>query len=430
MNDSIWNNFNEYGQKVTSDMEVDTLVIGGGLCGVLCAYYLKEAGKEVILVEADKLGNGITKNTTAVVSSLQDVMYQDRVKKIGFEKAKEYLDATTFAINEYQMLAEKFDFDYEEISNFMYNEKYNNKLKKEHALLNEMGFISFYNAANELPFKVKEILEFKHQAQINPLKLILELEREIEYFTNTKIIEIVDNVAFTGQYYIKAKNIIIATQFPFFKLKGLFGLKMYQKKSYVISFKTQKLMKDSYIGIKQGNYYFRKYNDEMIIGACDIKTGYQNEGFSAIENLINAEYEDAVITHKWTNQDNITLDDIPYIGKIDKGLYVATGFNMWGMTSSILAAFIIKNLIINGHSKYEKLFDPKRKLYKKQLNKNIKNAIKHLLTFNQKRCTHLGCALRYNASEDTYECPCHGSKYDKNGKVLVGPALKDLKKDK
>ena len=159
MNDSIWKNFNEYGQKVTADMEVDTLVIGGGLCGVLCAYYLKEAGKEVILVEADKLGNGITKNTTAVVSSLQDVMYQDRVKKIGFEKAKEYLDATTFAINEYQMLAEKFDFDYEEISNFMYNEKYNNKLKKEHALLNEMGFISFYNAANELPFKVKEILE-------------------------------------------------------------------------------------------------------------------------------------------------------------------------------------------------------------------------------------------------------------------------------
>ena len=261
MNDSIWKNFNEYGQKVTADMEVDTLVIGGGLCGVLCAYYLKEAGKEVILVEADKLGNGITKNTTAVISSLQDVMYQDRVKKIGFEKAKEYLDATTFAINEYQMLAEKFDFDYEEISNFMYNEKYNNKLKKEHALLNEMGFISFYNVENELPFKVKEIIEFKHQAQINPLKLILELEREIEYFTNTKIIEIVDNVAFTGQYYIKAKNIIIATQFPFFKLKGLFGLKMYQKKSYVISFKTQKLMKDSYIGIKQGNYYFRKYNE-------------------------------------------------------------------------------------------------------------------------------------------------------------------------
>lgn len=430
MNDSIWKNFNEYGQKVTSDMEVDTLVIGGGLCGVLCAYYLKEAGKEVILVEADKLGNGITKNTTAVVSSLQDVMYQDRVKKIGFEKAKEYLDATMFAINEYQMLAEKFDFDFEEINNFMYNEKYNNILKKEHDLLKEMGFISFYNVENELPFKVKEILKFTHQAQINPLKLILELEREIEYFTNTKIIEIVDNVAFTGQYYIKAKNIIIATHFPFFKLKGLFGLKMYQKKSYVISFKTQKLMKDSYIGTKQGNYYFRRYNDEMIIGACDIKTGYQNEGFSAIENLINAEYEDAVITHKWINQDNITLDDIPYIGKIDKGLYVATGFNMWGMTSSILAAFIIKNLIINGHSKYEKLFDPKRKLYKKQLNKNIKNAIKHLLIFNRKRCTHLGCALRYNASEDTYECPCHGSKYDKNGKVIVGPALKDLKKNK
>lgn len=428
MDESIWNNFNEYGQKVTADMEVDTLVVGGGITGVLCAYFLKKAGVEVILVEADRLASGITKNTTAVISAAQDVLYQDRLKKVGFKKAKEYLEANLDAIKEYQNLSLKYDFDFEEINNIIYNEKYNNKLYQEWELLQSMDYQTEYNAEIELPFAVKENLKYSNQAQINPLKLIYHLSKEIEYFTNTKIIEICDNVAFTEKYKIMAKRIIVATHFPFYKFKGFFASKMYQKKSYVISFKTKRISKDAYLGIKAGSYYFRTYNDEMIIGACDIRTGYQNEGFRAIENLIKAEYKDAVITHKWINQDIITLDDMPYIGLLDKGLYVATGFNMWGMTSAMLSAKLLTDLIARGNSKYESLFDPKRKPYSKQLRKNIKHAVKNLLTFRKKRCTHLGCALKYIDSEEVYECPCHGSKYDKNGKVIIGPALKDLKK--
>ena len=115
MRESIWENFTENGQKLSSDIEVNTLVIGGGICGVLCAYYLKKQGVDAILVEKNKLGNGITKNTTAVCSAAQDILYQDRIKKIGFVNAKKFLDANMFAISEYQKLSEKYDFDFEAI---------------------------------------------------------------------------------------------------------------------------------------------------------------------------------------------------------------------------------------------------------------------------------------------------------------------------
>lgn len=427
MRESIWENFTENGQKLSSDIEVNTLVIGGGICGVLCAYYLKKQGVDAILVEKNKLGNGITKNTTAVCSAAQDILYQDRIKKIGFVNAKKFLDANMFAISEYQKLSEKYDFDFENISTYLFNEKNNLRLFEEKEVLVEMGYDMKYNETLDIPFKAYETLKYSNECQFNPLKLINALSKEIDYYTNVSVNKISDNTAFCNEYKITAKNIIVATHFPSFKFKGLFPLKMHQNKSYVISFKTNKLSNDYYQSIKADGFYMRRYNDQLILGANDIKTGCINSGFNRIKGYIVNNYPDAVITKEWINQDCITLDDLPYIGLIRKGLYVATGFNMWGMTNSILSAYILTNLITNGKSKYSELFNPNRKMLIKPMLNNLCNSVKNLLCFKTPRCPHLGSKLIYNEKEKIYECPCHGSKFHENGKLINGPSKNNLR---
>ena len=123
----------------------------------------------------------------------------------------------------------------------------------------------------------------------------------------------------------------------------------------------------------------------------------------------------------------INLDDLPYIGLIRKGLYVATGFNMWGMTNSILSAYILTNLITNGKSKYSELFNPNRKMLIKPMLNNLCNSVKNLLCFKTPRCPHLGSKLIYNEKEKIYECPCHGSKFHENGKLINGPSKNNLR---
>ena len=425
MNDSIWveQQVVNY-KKLNKNISVDVLVVGGGICGVLCAYYLKKRNVNVVLVEKNQIGHGITKNTTAVLSSQQQILYKNRVEKVGFNSAKKYYEAHQEAIKEFKKLSENFEFDFEENMSFIYSKRGDDSLKKEYELLKRMGIETLYTSKNY------ESLGFYNQAQINPFKLIKELCQEIKYYENTEIIDINDNIAYTPNYCIKANKIVICTHFPFFKFKGGFSFKMYQMKSYVVAIKTSKIMRDSYVELKEGGFYFRRYKDMMLIGSNDQKTGCMTETYANIMRLIVKVFPDYKIIKKWSNQDCITLDDMPYIGKYrgKNEYYVATGFNMWGMTSSMISAQIISDLIVNGKSKYAELFDPYRKTYKKQLFSNVKNALKNLLKFNGKRCTHLGCSLTFNKEENVYECPCHGSKFTADGLVIYNPAKKNIKK--
>ena len=169
------------------------------------------------------------------------------------------------------------------------------------------------------------------------------------------------------------------------------------------------------------------YKDILIVGGNDIKTGCVKAQFDNIVEFVKKMDPKAEVIDCWTNQDCITLDDLPYIGKIDKNLYVCTGFNMWGMTSAMISALLIRDLMLGLETPYEEVFKPNRKMYKKQMFKNMVNSLKYLMKIGKNRCNHLGCKLNYIALDDSYECPCHGSKYNKNGKVLNSPANKKHK---
>lgn len=182
------------------------------------------------------------------------------------------------------------------------------------------------------------------------------------------------------------------------------------------------------VGYESGDLYFRTYKDKLIIGGNDQRTGHDNGGYIPILNHILRHYADYPLLYQWVNQDCVSLDGLPYIGRYDKKykVYVATAFNLWGMTGAMLAATILTDSIENRNNKYSHLFDPKRKSPLYPILKNTGIAFINLMK-PKKRCNHLGCALFYNKDEKVYECPCHGTKYDYAGNIVFNPANKNKK---
>ena len=206
-------------------------------------------------------------------------------------------------------------------------------------------------------------------------------------------------------------------------------MKMHQKKSHVIEVIDEFDILGNGVGTEDSDYYFRNYNGRVLIGATDCKTGKDCEGFDRINRLIIAKYNVRKIQNRWINIDAMSLDGMPYIGQytgFDENMYVATGFNMWGMTKSMLGAHIICDLINGKENKYADLFSPQRRMLIKPLLSNVGSAIKGMFTFGEKRCKHLGCCLHYNKTDRTYECPCHGSKYDRDGSIVETPSQKPI----
>ena len=149
-----------------------------------------------------------------------------------------------------------------------------------------------------------------------------------------------------------------------------------------------------------------------------------------IEEFIKNNYPDSQIKYKWAAQDCISLDSIPYVGNYSKNtpnLYAVSGFNKWGMTGAMTAAMVITDMIIGKNNPLSEVFNPSRSILKPQLLVNGFEAVTNLLTPTKKRCPHLGCALKWNPTERSWDCPCHGSRFTEDGKVLENPANGNLK---
>lgn len=415
---SLWQNIHlKSFPSLQESITTDVLVIGGGICGMLCAYQLSSKFN-VVLVEAKQIASERTNKTTAVITALQDVLYKDLVNCQGKEIAKLYLDANLDAIQGYEELSKLFDFDFERVSSYKYFKNNKALMEKELETIQDLG----YSAEITDDYAIC----FKNQAQMNPMKLLYHLQDKFKIYENTKIVKIKNTTAYTEHFTIHAKHIIVATGYPFLKLKGLYPLKLTQKKSYVAVLENmENKEKFNAIGYEEGDLYFRTYQDKLILGGNDQKTGKNNGGFIPILNHIVKHYANYPLSFQWVNQDCVSVDQLPYIGKYDKryNVYVATGFNLWGMTGSMLASMILSDLIQQKLNKYLEIFNPYRKSPIFPILKNVGVALTNLLK-PKRRCTHLGCALYYNKEEGVYECPCHGTKYTSSGEVIFTPAQK------
>lgn len=417
--------------ELRRDIQTDILVIGGGLAGLLCAYFLHTDGADVTLVEANTICGGISGNTTAKITSQHGAVYNDLINRFGVQKAKLYLEANNSALAEYRRMCADIDCDFEEKSAYVYAKNSIAKIKKEAEALNILGYNADLVTDTPLPFPVAGAIEFKNQAQFNPLKFAYSVSKGLKIYEHTKVRELKGTTAVTDMGNITANKIIVATHFPFINKHGSYFMKLYQDRSYVIALQNAQKVDGMYIDEAEHGLSFRNAGDLLLLGGGGHRTGKSGGNYDELRAFARKYYPQAKEKYYWAAQDCMTLDGVPYIGHYSaqtRNLFVATGFNKWGMTSSMVAAKILCDLIQNRSNKYADLFSPSRTMLRPKLLSNAFESVCGLLTPSLKRCPHLGCALKWNPAERTWDCSCHGSRFEENGAVLDNPATGDLKR--
>ncbi|MCL2070846.1 MAG: FAD-dependent oxidoreductase [Oscillospiraceae bacterium] len=429
---SIWSATSEppVFPMLAGNIKTDVLIIGGGMAGILCAHFLKQSGIDYILVEGRQIGGGITKNTTAKITSQHGLIYDKLLKNAGIEKAKMYLESNQYAVAEFKKLAEQIPCDFEEKSAFVYSRADRNAIEREVRAVNSLGDHAKFTEKIPLPFRIAGAIEFEKQAQFNPLKFLYGIAKSLNIYENTFVQELIGNIAVTNHGKIKADKIIVATHFPFLNKHGSYFLKLYQHRSYAVALENASDVNGMYLDEIEDGLSFRNYGDLLLIGGGDHRTGTHGGNWRVIREFAKRKFSNAVEKYSWSTQDCMTLDSVPYIGRYSANtpnLYVATGFNKWGMSGSMVAALILTDMIQGRMNPYSTVYSPQRSMLKPQLAINGIKAVGNLLTPSTPRCPHMGCALKWNKVEHTWDCPCHGSRFEKSGKLIDNPSTGDLK---
>lgn len=415
-------------KALDGNKSTDVLIVGGGIAGILCAYRLWKSGADCMLVEAGRICQGITKNTTAKITLGHGIIYDKLIKTFGENKARLYLNAQLQAMKEYSKLCADIDCDYQIMDNYVYSLANKCEIENEVNALKTLGVDAEVSGAGELPINVSGSVKVGRQAAFHPLKFLYSISKDLPIFENTKVIELAANKAITNRGEITYKKLIIATHFPILNKHGGYFLKLYQHRSYVIALKGPQKINGMYVDESDTGLSFRTHEDLLLLGGGGHRTGKQGGCWQELELFAKKHYKNAQIVAKWATQDCMTLDGIPYIGRYSKSTpdtFVATGFNKWGMTNAMAASIILTDLVCNRHNPYAEVFSPSRTIMRRQLIANLFESTVGLLTPTRPRCPHLGCALRYNKAEHTWDCPCHGSRFSKNGDLIDNPATDD-----
>lgn len=430
MTNSLWTDTAQLPEfpSLRGNKKTDVLIIGGGLAGLLCAHKLSQAGVDCVLLEATRLCGGITKNTTAKITSQHGLIYRKLTQTFGKEKAQMYLHANEAALKEYRSLCKTIPCGFEEKDSFVYS-SHPGDITQELHTLHRLGFPAEYASSLPLPIRDVSAIRFKHQAQIHPLEFAAHIAQGLHIYENTPVRELIGCLAVTDQGKVKADKIIVATHFPFLNKHGMYFLKLYQQRSYVLALENAQDVGGMYIGAEENSLSFRNYGDLLLLGGGGHRTGKTGGSWAELRSFAQARYPGAKAKYHWATQDCMTLDGVPYIGQYSRNtpnLYVSTGFNKWGMTSAMVSAMILTDLVQGKENPYAPVFSPSRSLLHKQLFINTVESAGNLLRFSKKRCPHMGCALKWNPQERSWDCPCHGSRFTEDGRLIDNPATGDL----
>lgn len=431
----IWENsfsgIREY-PELRGRVRTQVLIIGGGMAGVLTAKILSDRGVKCTIAEMNRLCSGVTCGTTAKITAGHGLIYSRIAEKYGTESAKMYLDANTAALKKYAEIAKKIHCDFERRDSYIYTRSNPDAIENELKVLEKIGAETEYADITKLPFPTKGAVRYKNQAQFNPMKfvagIIPELSDNVTIFEHTHIVDIDGRTAYSAGGRITADALIVTTHFPFVNRHGLYFLKLYQSRSHAAALENAPLCGGMYMDENPTGWSFRDYGKQLIVGGGSHRTGEPCRR-DELREFIRSNYPKAKTTAMWSTQDCISLDGIPYIGKYSRTtphLYAATGFNKWGMTSSMTAAMILADMVTGTQNDTSALFSPSRNIFCRKLVENALTAAKNIFTTETPRCPHMGCALKKNPAEHTWECPCHGSVFDEKGRLKYNPANRDL----
>lgn len=416
--------------KLDKDIKTDVLIIGGGIAGILTAYFLHQNGVKYVLIEKDKICSGTTQNTTAKITFQHGLIYQKILKSDGIEAAQKYLNANRLAFDKYAEMCRNIECSYEIKENYVYSVNDRKQLESEMEALGRIGYKAEFSEHLPIPINSVGAVKFPKQAQFDPFKFISAIAGGLNIYENTFVREMIGNTAVTDRCRIKADKVIVTTHFPFINKHGSYFLKLYQHRSYVIALDNALNVNGMYVDENHKGMSFRNYENLLFVGGGGHRTGEKGGTWNELRNFAKLHYPHAKEKYQWAAQDCMSLDGIPYIGKYSlntPNLYVAGGFNKWGMTGAMVSAMILSDMIMGKRNDYADIFSTSRNIIKPQLFINGGKAIKNLLTPTAKRCPHMGCALKWNFAEHSWDCACHGSRFSADGMVLDNPANGDLK---
>ncbi len=447
---SLWLNENKQNYPAINEAEkADAVIVGGGLAGITTAYYLAKSGLNVILLEASRIGGGVTGHTSAHITSQHDMTYARWIKRFGKEKAALIARVNEEAIINMRNIiqAEEIQCDFSRQDSFLFTNCRNTikKLEEEFEAVKSLG-IDAYMCFNEyflLPYI--SALVYKNQAQFHPLKYLYSLAKAVEkhkgrIYEESRVIHIENGAAYTKEGSVKADNIVICTHNPVINFPGMYFAKMYLHRSYCMAFENTRGVKGLWVSADDKGHTFRMANDYLIICGEDHKCGMQTkkDHYGALKKFAKTISKNVKPVCWWSAQDGITLDNLPYIGKYSKsskGLFVATGFGKWGMTQSSIAGSLLCDIITAKKNPAEEIYSPQRKIIPAALiNGVFQNAATAahlsdgLFRFGKPLCAHMKCRLKWNNDDNSWDCPCHGSRFNKDGKAIDSPAIHDIEK--
>ena len=382
---SIWDESCKFDKReeLKGDIKTDVLIVGAGITGILIGYFLKKSGRDVVLIDKAEIASGNTKNTTAKITSQHDLIYNTLIKEFGEEKAKQYADANELAIRKYKQIIEerKIDCDFKEVPAYIYSLNEVDKIIKEVEAAKKLGIDAEFIEKIDIPLNVKGAIKFNNQAQFNPLRFLKDISNDLVIYENTRAIKIEKNLVTTDKGSIEANHIVIATHYPIMNAPGYYFMKMHQERSYVIALENADNIEGMYIDYEKQGYSFRNYKGLLLLGGVSQRTGENESGgsYDKLREVAKEIYPKAREKNHWSAQDCMTIDGIPYIGKYSEStpnIYVATGFNKWGMTSAMVSAMIISDLILGKENDFSDIFSPKRF----DLSLSISNIAKDLAT--------------------------------------------------
>ncbi|MGE5389997.1 MAG: FAD-dependent oxidoreductase [Deltaproteobacteria bacterium] len=478
--------------QLEEDITVDVAIVGGGITGITSAYLLTQRGLKVAIAEAGKVLHGTTGHTTAKVTSQHSLIYARLIKEMGSELARQYAEANETAIKMIHKTIEEqgIDCDFSWLPAYVYtqSEQYIKDIQDETRAAKELGIDAAYQEKIPLPFKIWAAVRFDRQAQFHPLKYLKVLAEYVTdhggyIFEDTVTVNLEDKpvtVITKNGPRIKADKIIVASHYPFFDGGGFFITRIYADKSYALAIKAQeKFPEGTFITAETPTRSLRAQKDGgdelIIVGGEHHKTGDETDTNVHYRNLIEYARNSFTVTdipYRWSTQDCMTIDGVPYVGHLtprSPDIYVATGFNKWGMTNSMASSMILADLITKGDSPWAPVYNPSRfnlasvktflvqnadvakelvsgKMARLPEDVDVKPGEAQVLAVEGQKmgvyrddegelhwvdttCTHLGCELKWNEAERTWDCPCHGSRFGYNGDVVEGPAFYQLQCD-
>ena len=478
-------------EPLGNGIEVDVAVLGAGITGLTAAYLLSREGRSVAVVEMKRIVRGVTGYTTAKLTAGHGLIYGDLIDRFGERRARIYADSNQGAIARVRQIASELgiDCELEPASNYVYGESPEEaeRIRREVEAAQRLGLPATFVTETPLPYPVSGAIRLDDQAQFHPRKYLLPLVEAVarsgHVFEDTRALAVRDGspcVVRTNRGELRARDVVVASHIPFLD-RGLLFAKVHPHRSYAVTARVDPdaIPEGMFLNAGTPTRSVRSIPHEggrlLLVGGDGHKPGEEPDTerrYRNLEEFARRFDPNAEVTHGWSTQDYLSVDKVPYVGRLtrrSRHVFVATGFGKWGMTNGTVAATILADLVLGRENGWLELYDAKRvdpRASARKLVSENANVARHfvadrirppgsrepaelkpgegtvirrggrLLAVSRDDdgglravsavCTHLGCVVAWNPAERSWDCPCHGSRFRADGTVIQGPAVEDL----